>query len=256
MSPDRSLTLRRAGAPALAYRSVPGRAPGVVFLPGYRSDMTGAKALALDAWCRRGGRAFLRFDYSGHGESGGAFESLVLSDWIADAAAMLHAAGPGPQVLVGSSMGAWIMLRVAELHPQRVAGLVGLASAPDFTEDRVFARLPAEEQANVMAGKTCRLPSANGQYETVVTRALIEDGRRHLVLRSEVIAVDAPVRLLHGDADDTVPWQASAEVLRRIRSTDATLTVIKGTGHRLSEPAELELVVRTVDALCAEIEAR
>lgn len=241
------------GDVTIAYRAVPGKSPGLVFLTGYRSSMEGAKALALEAYCRGSGRACVRFDYQGHGETGGDFELCTLSTWIGDALAIVDEVTKGPQILVGSSMGSWIMLRVALARPERVAALVGIASAPDFTELLMWDAFDTEWRMKILAGTPWRGPSSEGDSKTVVTRELIEDGRRHLVMKDR-IAIHKPVRLLHGTADNAVPWKLSQRLLEQIDSDDATLTLIKHGGHRLSKPNELGQIVRTADELVHRVE--
>lgn len=243
-----------SGNVTIAYRRIPGKSPGVVFLTGYRSSMEGAKALALEAYCRAAGRAYVRFDYQGHGETGGDFESCTLSTWIGDALAIVDGASEGPQILVGSSMGGWIMVRVALARADRVAGLVGIATAVDFTETLMWDAFDTEWRMKILSGTPWRGPSAEGDSETVVTRALIEDGRRHLVLK-ERIAIAQPVRLLHGTADNAVPWKLSQRLLEQLDCDDATLTLVKGGGHRMSKPHELGYIVRAVDDLVRQAES-
>ncbi|HZH26503.1 MAG TPA: alpha/beta hydrolase [Azospirillaceae bacterium] len=236
--------LKRGNA-TIAYVATPGRSPGVLFLGGFKSDMTGAKATALEAFCRRTGRAFVRFDYQGHGASGGRFEDGTLSVWRDDALAVLDEVAAGPQVLVGSSMGGWIAVLAALARPGRVAGLVGVAAAPDFTEDLLWARLDADARARMLRDGFWRTPSAYSAAPYVYTHALVEDGRRNLVLRGPV-PFRGPVRLLHGTADPDVPWQQSLRLLERLEGADARLTLVKDGDHRLSRPQDLDLLCRTV----------
>ncbi len=245
--------IRRDGGNAIAYHKSEGKSPGVVFLCGYQSDMTGTKVIALEAACRTEGRAFLRFDYSGHGVSQGAFEDLVLSDWVADALAVLDQCTDGPQVLVGSSMGAWIMVLTALARPERVAGLVGFAPGPDFTEDLLWGRATDEDRATLMRDGIWRRPIGDGGDEFVVTRALIEDGRKHLVLRGP-IPIHVPVRLLHGTKDESVPWTTPERLQECLESDDVVLTPLEGADHRMSKPEEMGIVVRTVTDLCHHLE--
>ena len=216
--------------------------------------MNGTKVLAIEAWCRAQNRAFVRFDYSGHGESGGEFERLTLSDWIADATAVLDTVADGPQVIVGSSMGAWVMVRLALERPDRVAGLVGIAAAPDFTEDMMWNVADAQARAFLLEHKVWRQPSQDGDNETVITLDLIEDGRRHLVLRGP-IPVTVPVRLIHGDDDRSAPWTASQKLLDRLQSDDASLLLLKGGHHRLSRPGDIAVLLRTLEALLDQLDA-
>ena len=249
MNSSQPRRLRRDGSNTLAYHKSAGNSPGVVFLAGYQSDMTGAKALALEAWSRTGGRGFVRFDYSGHGVSDGVFEDLVISDWVADAVAILDQCTDGPQVLVGSSMGGWIAVLTALARPQRVAGLVGIAPAPDFTETLLLANATDDDLEALRRNGVWRKPYGEGDDEFIVTQALLDDGRKNLVLGAP-IAVTVPVRLIHGIEDDVVPWQTSQRLKDALDSADVEITKVAGAGHRMSEPDELEIVIRTVAGLC------
>ena len=214
--------------------------------------MDGAKALALEQYCRRTGRACVRFDYSGHGESGGVFEDCTLTDWIGDALCVLDSVTQAPQVVVGSSMGGWVMLTLALRRAKRVAGLVGVAAAPDFTEDLLPDALDDEAHRQLRETGVWRPSGLDGE-ETAVTQAFLESGRAHVVLK-DAIPIRVPVRLLHGTDDLTVPWQRSLRLLERLESADVTLTLLKDGAHRLSEPPELEVLVRTLDALLARLD--
>ena len=231
----------------LAYRRQAGAEAGVVFLGGFHSDMTGTKAEHLAAWCAARGRAFLRFDYAGHGSSGGRFEDGTIGRWADDAEAALTRLTQGPQVLVGSSMGGWIALLLALRHPARVAGLVGIAAAPDFTEALMWAQMPDDIRAEVMQRGLWHRPSEYGTPYPI-TRALIEDGRRHLLLGGP-IEIAAPVRLLQGQADPDVPWTHALRLAECLAGPDVQLTLVKGGDHRLSTPADLALLGRTLAAL-------
>ncbi|MCX8132921.1 MAG: alpha/beta hydrolase [Roseococcus sp.] len=249
---DESLILPAADGTPLACRRLPGRGPGVVFLGGFRSDMTGSKAEYLAGWCAARGRAFLRFDYSGHGASGGRFEEGTIGRWAADAEAALAALTEGPQVLVGSSMGGWIAALLALRHPARVAGLIGIAPAPDFTEELMWARFPEPVRAAILRDGQWLRPSEYGP-PIPITRALIEEGRNHLLLGAP-IPIAAPVRLLHGQQDPDVPWQHSLRLAERITGGDVEVTLVKQGDHRLSTPAQLALLGRTLGALLARLE--
>lgn len=238
----------------IAYHAVPGTVPAIVFCGGFRSDMTGTKAMALEAECRARGRAFLRFDYFGHGASGGTIEQGTISRWKDDVLFVLDRLVPGPAVLVGSSLGGWLMTLAAVARPQQVQGLVGVAAAPDFTEDLILPGLSAAQRAELEETGTTRLPSAYDPVPTPVTRALLEDGRRHLVLRAS-IPFRGPVRLLHGLSDHEVPWSRSQVLLERLESTDGALTLVKGGDHRLSSPPDLARLCQAVEAVCAAIAA-
>lgn len=234
----------------LAYRRQKGDVPGVVFLGGFHSEMTGSKAEYLAAWCAARGRAFLRFDYSGHGTSGGRFEDGSIGQWTADAERVLLELTTGPQILVGSSMGGWIALLLARRHPQKLAGLIGIAAAPDFTEDLMWAQFPPAVREAIERVGSWQRPSEYGDSYPI-TRLLIEDGRRHLVLR-ESLPITAPVRLLHGQADPDVPWQLSLRLAEHITGDDVEVTLVKQGDHRLSKPENLALLGRVLGAFLRE----
>ena len=228
----------------LAYRLRPGSSPALLFLPGYASDMDGAKAEAIDRFAARRGLAMLRFDYSGTGLSGGSFEQGTLGRWIDEAQAMAEHLVEGPLVLVGSSMGGWIALHLALRLPERVKALVGIAAAPDFT-DWGFT---AEQKRELLEyGKIERSDPAGGEPR-LTSRAFWESGQE-LRLLGGPIAVRCPVRLVHGAADSDVPVAVADRLMERLRSADVQLNIVKGGGHRLSEPHEIEAIVRTVAAL-------
>ncbi|MDE0409670.1 MAG: alpha/beta hydrolase [Alphaproteobacteria bacterium] len=239
--------LARPGGPPLAYRRAAGEAPGVVFLGGFMSDMTGDKASALDAFCRRQGRAFLRFDYRGHGASGGRFEEAVISDWLADTLAVLDRLTEGPQVLVGSSMGGWLMLLAALARPERVRALIGIAPAADFVR-RMEAALTADQRRDLDRQGFFLRPSEYGDGPYTITKALIEDGKRHCLLDGRV-PVSRPVRLLHGMRDDAVPWQESLRLTDCLDSEDVRTVFVKDGDHRLSRPADLVLLTTVLEGL-------
>lgn len=229
----------------IAYERLDGQGPGVVFLGGFRSEMQGAKALHLRDWAAAQGRAFLRFDYSGHGESGGAFEEGCIGDWAADAQAAITALTDGPQVLVGSSMGGWISLLIARDHPERMAGLVTIAAAPDFTERGFWAGFSEEQRAALTRDGQVALPNEYGA-PLILTRRLIEDGRQQLVL-DQPLALPFPVRMLQGTADADVPVSWAHDLLDYASGDDIRLTLVKGADHRFSSPACLSLIVTTIE---------
>ncbi len=239
----------------LAYRRTPGRGPGVVFLGGFRSDMTGTKAQFLEDRARERGRAFLRFDYTGHGASSGAFEDGAVGDWARDAADALARLTEGPQVLVGSSMGGWIALLLAKRVPERIAGIVGIAAAPDFTEDAMWAGFDAETRARLMADGRVELPSDYGDGPFPITRRLIEDGRENLVLRKP-LRLAAPLRLLHGTADADVALSVPLRLIVHVEAADARLTLVRGEDHRFSSEPALTLIAETLEAVSARAEGR
>jgi pimeloyl-ACP methyl ester carboxylesterase len=239
--------LDRGDGTELAWIRQDGNSPTVVFLPGYRSDMTGDKATALAAYCAERGQAMLRFDYSGHGASGGQFTDGTIGRWAADALTAIDRLTEGPLILVGSSMGGWLALLTALARPDRVAALVGIAAAPDFTERLMWESMAPYERATLLRDGVLLVPSQYGE-PTPITRALIEDGRRHLVLESP-IALDCPVRLLHGQADPDVPWELALRIAERVTSRDVEVTLVKDGDHRLSRPHDLALLCRTLGAL-------
>jgi pimeloyl-ACP methyl ester carboxylesterase len=219
--------------------------PTVVFLGGFKSDMTGGKAVALDALCNARGLGFLRFDYSGHGESSGDFLDGTISRWSGDALAVIDGLTTGPLILVGSSMGGWIMLLVALQRRQRIKGMIGIAAAPDFTEELIWRGLSGGDQHRLMTQGRLEQPSEYSTEPTVITRALIEDGRSHLLLH-DAIDLDIPVRLLHGMADPDVPYRHSVRLAERLTSRDVRVNLIKDGDHRLSRPQDLALLCDAV----------
>jgi len=233
----------------IACRRRAGAEPTLVFLPGYGSDMEGAKALALDAFAERRGIFMLRFDYSGTGSSGGRFEEGTLALWLEEALAAVDELTQGPLILVGSSMGGWIALHLALLRPERVKSLVGIAAAPDFTD---WGFTP-EQKARIQGDGRIREPNPYGPEPSVFTRAFWESGQRMLLLNDE-IAVDCPVRLLQGERDAEVPLDVGFRTMRALRSGDVQLDVLKGGGHRLSEPHEIDAILRTVAGLMEPVD--
>ncbi len=229
----------------LAYHRTKGAGPGVVFLGGFKSDMDGTKALHLETWCRALGRAFLRFDYSGHGQSSGDFEDGSIGDWAEDAMTAISSLTDGPQILVGSSMGGWISLLVARAMPERVAGLVGIAAAPDFTEDGFWSDFTEDQRQIVMDEGRIALPSDYSDEPYIITKRLIEDGRGHLVLRSP-LSLPFPVRLLQGDADEDVSIDRPLKLLAHADCPDMRVTLMKGADHRFSSPDCLALTEQTI----------
>lgn len=234
----------------IAYHRTGGEGPGVVFLGGFRSDMEGTKALHLEAWAKARGRAFLRFDYSGHGQSSGDFLEGAIGDWSEDAMAAIGALTEGPQVLVGSSMGGWIALLVARALPERVAGLVGIAAAPDFTEDSMWEGFSEAQRRALMEEGQVALPSDYSEEPYIITRRLIEDGRRHLVLRTP-LPLPFPVRLLHGTEDADVPTSVALRLLEHADCADMALTLVKGAEHRFSTPDCLARIEAAIDEVTA-----
>jgi pimeloyl-ACP methyl ester carboxylesterase len=239
--------LDRGDGVELAWASQDGKQPTVVFLPGFRSDMTGDKATALAAFCAARGQALLRLDYSGHGTSGGRFEDGTIGRWTEDALAVIDRQSNGPLVLVGSSMGGWIALRAALARPQRIAALIGIAAAPDFTETLMWEAMTFAERATLMRDGVVHAPSRYGEPYPI-TRALIEDGRTRLLLNAP-IAIECPVRLLHGQQDPDVPWELALRIAEQLTSQDVQVNLVKDGDHRLSRPKDLALLCRTLAAL-------
>ena len=242
------MILSRTENATIAYQRIAGAAPGIVFLGGFRSDMTGTKALFLEDYCRQRGRAYVRFDYFAHGQSSGDFANGTISRWRDDAVAVIDSLTEGPQILVGSSMGGWIMVLAALHRPQRIAAMVGIATAPDFTTDLLPRRL-SETQMRTLYDKgriVLSSPYDPGGY--LYTRALVEDGNRNLVLRGE-IPLACPVRLLHGMADESVPWRQSLHLAERLAGADVALTLVKDGDHRLSRDADLARLAAVLDEL-------
>jgi pimeloyl-ACP methyl ester carboxylesterase len=236
--------LARPDGLRLAYRHTQGTGPTLIFLPGYMSDMQGSKAVALDAWAKAHGRAMLRLDYSGCGESDGQFEDATLTIWRDDALLLIDTLTQGPVVLVGSSMGGWLMLLIALARPERVAGLVGIAAAPDFT-DWGFTQ---DQKMILLREGRLEQASAYADAPYVTTRALWQSGEANRLLHAE-IAIDCPVRLLHGQRDADVPWSHSPHLARRLRSADVQTLLVKDGDHRLSRDQDIALLMSVVSEL-------
>jgi pimeloyl-ACP methyl ester carboxylesterase len=239
--------LERPGLPALAYCATAGTSPGVVFLGGFGSDMTGTKATALEeATVARGG-AYLRLDYRGHGQSEGNFIDGTIGDWFADALAAFDAVTTGPQIVVGSSMGGWMALLLARARPERIKAIVGIAAAPDFTTRLMSEELTDEQRATLLRDKVLYRPSEYGD-PMPITLKLVEDGNRHLLL-DRPVPFTGPVRLLHGQRDPDVPWQIALRVAERMESADVRIILVKDGDHRLSRPQDIALIIETVEGL-------
>jgi len=248
IGPDRRIAHHR-----IAGRGADASLPGVVFLGGFRSDMTGTKATWLEEWAAGRGRAFLRFDYRGHGASSGDFLDGCIGDWADDAAEAVARLTDGPQILVGSSMGGWIALLLARRMPERVAGLIGIAAAPDFTETMWAEMTPAERERLLRTGRA-EQPSDYSPEPYVITRRLIDDGRRHCLLNAP-LPLPFPVRLLQGMADTDVPPAVALRLLDHVDCADARLTLVKGADHRFSGPRELALIGKTLHGITQAVAA-
>lgn len=245
-----------ADGAGIAYEHIEGKSPGVLFLSGFNSNMQGDKALALDAWCRERGQQFTRFDYYGHGDSSGCFEDGTIGRWIDDAVTVLDEVCTGPQLLVGSSMGGWIMLHVAMARPQRVRGLVGIAAAPDFTEALQGQRLSPAQLAQLEHSGYCEIENCYDDGEPYrISQQLLQEAQDHLLLPRDEIPLELPVRLLHGQCDEDVPWQRSLLLAEKLRSRDVEIQLVKDGDHRLSRPGDLQRLQHTLAVLLAELES-
>jgi pimeloyl-ACP methyl ester carboxylesterase len=242
--------LDRGDGVELAWQRLEGPSPTIVFLPGFRSDMTGEKATSLAAFCAERGQAMLRFDYSGHGASGGRFEDGTISRWTADALTLIDRQSDGPLILVGSSMGGWIALLAALARPGRTVALIGIAAAPDFTERLMWQKMTTQQRAMLTRDGVLHVPSQYGD-PYLITRGLIEDGRTRLLL-DKPIALDCKVRLLHGQHDPDVPWELALRIAERLTAEDVQVTLVKDGDHRLSRPQDVALLRRILGALLDE----
>lgn len=239
----------------IAVRSRPGTAPGLLWLGGFMSDMAGTKAAALDAWAAAQGRTCTRFDYSGHGESGGEFREGTIGRWLAESLEVFRSACRGPQVVIGSSMGGWLALLLArELRRRRdagealqaqIAGMVLIAPAVDFTEALMWARFPPDIRRQIEDKGFWERPSEYSPQPYLITRGLIAEGRNHLLLGG-LIETGCPVRVLQGVQDPDVPWQHAVELVSRIAQDDVVLTLVKDGDHRLSRPEDIERLLAAV----------
>lgn len=237
-------TLQRKNGSVVAYRHSPGRGPGVIFCTGFKSDMQGTKALALEADCRARGVQFTRFDYQGHGESSGEFIDGTIGEWLDDTLAVLDSVTEGPQIVVGSSMGGWIGLLAACARPEKVAGFVGIAAALDMAR-RLWERIDDATKRLLETEGVWMRPSEYDPAGYPITMNLIEEGRNHLLLPGP-IPFAGPVRLLHGQLDDAVPWQLSLDTAAALASEAVEVTFIKDGDHRLSREEDIARLLRTV----------
>lgn len=241
-------TLVTTDGETLAYHHTPGREPGILFCGGFMSDMTGTKALALESFAKARGQAFTRFDYRGHGQSTGAFRDGTIGSWKADALAVLDEVTSGPVVVVGSSMGGWIALLLALARPDRVKGLVGIAAAPDFTEDLMWAEFDETIRKTLTTERVYLEPSEYSDEPYTITMDLIEDGRNHLIMRGP-IPIQVPVRLLQGMRDTSVPHRLALLLADRLETDDVQVHLLKDGDHRLSTERDLALLNAAVAEL-------
>ncbi len=240
--------LHLATGDRVAYHHTPGAPPEVLFCGCYTSDMGGTKALALEGYSRRRRRAYTRFDYRGHGASTGRFADGTVGRWRDDALAVVDRVTGGPLVVVGSSMGGWIMLLVALARPERVRALIGVAAAPDFTEDLLLPQASPAQRRELDEQGYWLQPSAHGGPPCPATRGLIEDGRANLLLRAP-IPIRCPVHLLHGQRDPDVPWRTALRLAGQLASDDVTIELVKAGDHRLSTPSDLDRLTAAIDRL-------
>jgi pimeloyl-ACP methyl ester carboxylesterase len=247
MNDAHSILTRDDGA-TIAYRRRDGKSPCVVFLCGFNSDMTGTKAQALDAFCAAREHGFVRFDYFAHGDSSGDFAEATVGRFLADTLAVIDQLTKGKLILVGSSIGGWLMLLAALARPERVDALIGIAAAPDATEDLMWQRLSFELREDVITKGAVRVPSKYNEQGYLITRKLIEEAREHLVMRTP-LAIDRPVRLLHGMMDPDVPYETSLALADCITGNDVQVTLVKDGDHRLSRVEDIEMLLRTLAPL-------
>lgn len=238
----------RSGA-RIAYHALAGKSPGIVFFHGFRSDMNGDKALAVEALARAKGQAFLRFDAFGHGQSTGHYTEGTIGLWASQAIEILDKLTRGPQILVGSSYGGWIALLAAKARPDRIHALVGLAAAPDFTQDMMEREFSDEQRQELEDKGQVQIPNCYAPLDPwIIPKRLIEEAREHLVLTGPIV-LDCPVRLIHGQMDEDVPWQTSIKTAEVITGSDVQITLIKDGGHRLSRPQDLARIHQTIGEL-------
>lgn len=239
---------------SLAHHTTLGKAPHVVFLGGFMSDMSGTKATYLEKIIGEAGYGFTRFDYRGHGESEGRFTDATIGAWLADTLHILDEVVAKPCVLVGSSMGGWMMLLSALARPKQVQGLVGVAAAPDFTMRLMYEKMDAMQRNTLVNEGVLNVPSEYGFEPYPITAQLIDESRQHLLLDDE-IAIECPIRLLHGMKDPDVPWEYSVQIAEAVSTHDVQVRLSKSGDHRLSEPDDLERLKESVLSVCKQVEA-
>jgi len=246
--------LDRKDGHRIAYHKREGAQPGIVFLGGFRSDMQGSKAMALEKWCKEQRRQFIRFDYFGHGQSSGEFVEGTIGRWAEDAVAVLdELAGPQPQLIVGSSMGGWLMLLLALKRPQKVAGLLGIAAAPDFTELLIWDKLSPEDQTQLRETGKVEMPNCYDDAPYTITMQLIAESANHLLMDGP-IAIHCPVRLVHGMQDADVPWETAMALNEKLQSQHVKALLVEDGDHRLSSEKHLKIITKQLVKL--EMECR
>ncbi|MEL7149642.1 MAG: alpha/beta hydrolase [Pseudomonadota bacterium] len=237
----------------LAYDQTPGRSPGVVFLGGFNSSKDGTKALHLEDWAKRTGRAFLRFDYSGHGASAGKFEDGTIGQWAEDAAAIIKSLTEGPQIIVGSSMGGWIACLLLRRMPKTFAGLVTVAAAPDFTEVKYWSGFDAETREKLALEGSVKVESPYDDEPYTITLRLIEEARDHLVM-TQPLNAPCPMHILHGTADAAIPTSAAERLFQHVSGPSVCMTLVKGADHRFSTPSCLKLITHSIEVIAEQSE--
>lgn len=247
--------LKTAKGETIAYHKLEGTQPGVIFLGGFRSDMTGSKAMALEEYCRAQGRQFIRFDYYGHGQSSGSFVDGTIGQWAEDAVTVLdELAGDHPQILIGSSMGGWLMLLATLKRPEKVAGLIGIAAAPDFTELLMWDKFTPEQQQTLREKGIIELPNCYDDAPYAITLNLIAESGEHLVLDG-MIPIHCPVRLIHGMKDEDVPWEFALTLNEKLESKSVKTMLVDDGDHRMSSQKHINIICKQLDKILNELEA-
>ncbi len=245
--------IRCSNGEQLAYHHTEGKSPGVMFFGGFKADMSGTKALTLNAWCNENNIQFTRFDYSGHGHSDGSFTDGSIGRWLSDGLMIFDEITEGPQVLVGSSMGAWLALHAAMRRPERVAAVLGIASAADFTEKLIWRNLGKTQRNTLIEQGQIEQPSSYQPDPYPITLRLIEEARDHLLLDRE-IPINCPVRLIHGQQDVDVPWQISVDIAEKLTSDDVHVYLIKDAEHRLSRDEDIQFILARLKDLMIQLD--
>lgn len=253
MTQVEKLSLKNGGE--LAYHKTEGSQPGVVFLGGFRSDMTGTKAVALEEFCKKSGRQFIRFDYRGHGQSSQKFEECVLGDWRQDVSAILDELCDGPQILIGSSMGGWLMLLAALDRPEKVSALIGIASAPDFTEHLLLDSFSGEQVEALRKKGSIEVPNCYDEEPYIITYNFIAESGEHLVLDNE-IPIHCPVHLIHGLQDEDVPWEFSVTLNEKLATKRVKTTLVDDGDHRMSSEKHLRIITKTLSKMLTELQEK
>jgi pimeloyl-ACP methyl ester carboxylesterase len=249
--PEHEVWTQRDGN-KLGYVRTPGYGPGIVFLGGFMSDMAGIKATFLEKFCREEGKPFLRFDYFGHGVSGGEFHAGTIGRWKDDVVDVLDNLTEGPQILIGSSMGGWLMILAALQRKEKIAGLMGIATAADFIQPLIWDQLTSEQQYQVLTEGVFYVQAPGYEKPYPISKELIEEGTKHEILNDN-IDLQCPVRLIHGLKDLDVPWQYSQKLMDKLVTKDVTLNLVKNGDHRLSKPHELNILKNTLNELCETV---